>query len=554
MIYNSVVAQTSKILVDGKLNSQDIKRLHRLLEDSHLYNRFEISFVDVEYISALLLKDLYRIKNKATITTNTKSLWFYLSKLKIKNCYNNCLDDRDKQEDNQIKAIAIGGSAGSMQKIISLIESLPYVDITVFITIHLLPDKKSKMIEILQNKTIYKVYETTHNTKVEKNCIYIAPPNYHLIVSNGFIYLNDDNIVSFARPSINVMFNSLTMQYKSSLLAILLCGYGNDGTDSLKNLQKNGSTIIIEEPTECEAQDMLKNAIKSNNYTKILHCEDISNYLQTILYTDIFMENEIENILKNIFDIYGYDFRHYERKHLIRRLEFFMQQNNLKSFKQFEQIILDDTILFRKLLKEFSINTTNFFRNPFVFQNIAKEILPLLKNHPYIRVWSAGCSRGDEAYSIAIMFQEAGLLEKLQIYATDFNETILNEARNGIFQKELLNEFRQNYIQYGGQKKFESYFEINEDFIEIKQELKDKILFFEHNLVTDGSINEFHLIFCRNVLIYFDKTLQKKVFKTIDNSLMENGFLVLGESEMADDRYNYKIVGNRKNKIYHKEN
>jgi len=370
MIYNSVVEQTSKILVDGQLESQDIKTLHRLLDDSHFYHKFEISFIDVEYISALILKDLYRIKDKATIMTNTKSLWYYLTKFKIKNSYNTHFRD-----------MAIDGSAKDTETIIS-----------------------------------------------------------------------------------------------------------------------------------------------------------------------------IETILENIFDVYGYDFRNYERKHLTRRLELFIQQNNFKSFKQFKQIILDDSALFKKLLRTFSINTTNFFRNPLVFRSIAEDVLPILKSYPYIRVWCAGCSRGYEPYSIAIMFKEAGLLEKLQIYATDFNETILNEARNGIFKKEIIDDFKQNYIQYGGKKSFESYFEVSKDFVEVKKELKDKILFFEHNLVTDGSINEFHLIFCRNVLIYFDNILQEKVFKTIDNSLLEDGFLVLGESEIDEDKYAYKIVGDKKNKIYHKEN
>ncbi|MCD4668429.1 MAG: protein-glutamate O-methyltransferase CheR, partial [Sulfurimonas sp.] len=222
------------------------------------------------------------------------------------------------------------------------------------------------------------------------------------------------------------------------------------------------------------------------------------------------------------------------------------------NFRKFKQTVLNDAKFFDMLFRAFSLNVSSFFRNPKTFKAIREELLPCIKNFPSIRVWSAGCSSGEEAYSIAIMLDEAGLLNKSQIYATDFNDTILGEAQNGLFSRDEFDKFKDNYIEGGGKESLEKYFTIEDDFVQIKQNIKDHVLFFKHNLVTDASINEFHLIFCRNVLIYFDKKLKKRVFDVIDDSLSQNGFLILGESEVLYNEYNYKVVGDKKTKIYQK--
>jgi len=164
-------------------------------------------------------------------------------------------------------------------------------------------------------------------------------------------------------------------------------------------------------------------------------------------------------------------------------------------------------------------------------------------------VWCAGCSRGDEPYSIAIMLDELGLLHKSLVYATDFNPRVLKEAENGLFSKDDFINFESNYIKSTGKKELRDWFEFEQNIVEVKEHIKKKVLFFQHNLVTDDSINEFHLIFCRNVLIYFNRSLQKTVFNTIDNSLFKGEFLVLGESEKLPEEYNYKMIDK---KIYKK--
>jgi chemotaxis protein methyltransferase CheR len=155
---------------------------------------------------------------------------------------------------------------------------------------------------------------------------------------------------------------------------------------------------------------------------------------------------------------------------------------------------------------------------------LREDVIPYLETFPSIRVWCAGCSRGDEPYSIAIMLDELGLLHKSLVYATDFNPRVLKEAENGLFSKDDFINFESNYIKSTGKKELRDWFEFEQNIVEVKEHIKKKVLFFQHNLVTDDSINEFHLIFCRNVLIYFNRSLQKTVFNTIDNSLFKGGF------------------------------
>ena len=364
------------------------------------------------------------------------------------------------------------------------------------------------------------------------------------------MYLDKSVEVNYARPSLNVTFKSLAYEYQDALIVVLLCGYGSDGTSSMEDLKQNNCEIIIQDPQECEAKEMLLNAISTHHYTKILTTVEMTKYLQSHLSTSVTVDAEVDIFLDNIKCIYGYDFINYEKAYLKRRIELTMKQNSISSFEVFKQTVFDDEQLFSSLLSAFSINVTTFFRNPEVFKTVREQILPYLESYPSIRVWCAGCSSSDEAYSIAIMLDELGLLHKSLVYATDFTSRVLNEAQNGLFPRNDFTQFESNYITSGGHKELQEWFEFADEFIEIKEHVKKKVLFFQHYLVTDTSINEFHLIFCRNVLIYFNRNLQTIVFNTIDDSLSRGGFLVLGESERLPEVYNYKILDN---KIYQKD-
>ncbi len=556
MIHISTVKSIKKILVDDALDAKkDINLLYNEIvisqKDAQL---LEIIFIDIRMIPTLIIKELYKNRQKIKIVTTQRSLWLYLSKFGIKNEYKNNF----KQNENSlntgkpIEALVFGGSAGGLKKIKEIIETLPYSDLSIFVVVHITPKHKTMMSQILQAITNYTVLEAKHNMKIEKNHIYTVTPDNHLVVSDGYIYLNKNAKVTFSRPSIDVAFKSLAYEYQDGLVAVLVCGYGKDGSDSLQELKNYNSRIIIEDPSECDAKDMLINAIDTQNYTKIFNLNQIKSYINSLISSNHIYEDELNSFIDKLYLIYGYDFRNYDKSSIQRRVELIMEQNDIINFSEFSQEVFDDDKLLAKLLRGFSINTTEFFRDSQVYKNIISDVLPQLSKLSHIRVWSAACSRGDEPYSIAIMLDEAGLLEKSTIYATDFNTTVLAKAKNGLYNKNEFLQFKENYIKSGGKKDFEDWFDISDDFVQIKKYIQDKILFFKHNLATDSTINEFDIIFCRNVLIYFDTILQKKVFDTLDNSLFANGYLVLGCSEMLPKQYNYEIVTNIEHNIYKK--
>ncbi len=246
---------------------------------------------------------------------------------------------------------------------------------------------------------------------------------------------------------------------------------------------------------------------------------------------EILNKEEVYRFLNELNIAYGYDYTEYQIDSIMRRINIAMIKEGIVSFSYFRELVLNNEIFFHNLFLDFSINTTEFFRDPKVFDLIKTKILPYLNSYNHIKIWCAGCSNGKEVYSLAIMLKEAGILCKTQIYATDINPYVIEEAKNGIYSSITLDKDINNYRNAQGEKNFIQYFNINKSCIKVKEELKKNILFFQHSLLSNGTLNEFNLILCRNVFIYFNDSLQEKMLKNFYNSLDNNGFLVLGKSE-----------------------
>lgn len=240
---------------------------------------------------------------------------------------------------------------------------------------------------------------------------------------------------------------------------------------------------------------------------------------------------EVQLFIDALYMKYGYDFRNYSRAHMKRRIMNRVKLSNYKSISHLQHDVLRDKELFDKILPDFSINVTEMFRDPEFFQSIRKNIMPTLRKYQKIKIWHAGCSSGEEVYSMAIVLKEEGLMDRCQIYATDFNEKILKKASDGIFPIEVIKDYTANYIKAKGNESFSDYYHAKYDSAIIDHELKKNIIFAQHNLVTDGVFGEMHLIVCRNVLIYFDKVLQEHVFEKFNESLTPGGHLCLGTKE-----------------------
>ncbi len=240
---------------------------------------------------------------------------------------------------------------------------------------------------------------------------------------------------------------------------------------------------------------------------------------------------EIKGLFEAVFRQYGHDFRAYSPGYLGRRLQRVLIDEKVGTVAELRGRVLGDAAAMERLVRMLTIHTTAFFRDPSFFALIQSQILPVLRTYPLIRIWAAGCSTGEEAYSLAILLHEEGLSSRCRIYATDCSNAALAKAREGIFPLPLMQEYAVNHREAAGRGKLSDYYTDDGRNAILHGFLREGIVFAQHNLVSDESFNEFHLVLCRNVLIYFDRDLQERAHDLIWRSLVRHGFLGLGSSE-----------------------
>lgn len=240
---------------------------------------------------------------------------------------------------------------------------------------------------------------------------------------------------------------------------------------------------------------------------------------------------EISLLLEGVHQHYGFDFRQYARASLRRRLWRRVYAEGLQTISGLQERVLHDRAAMERLLLDLSINVTSMFRDPGFFASFRQHVVPHLRTHPFVRIWNAGCSTGEETYSLAIMLREVGLYDRTRIYATDINESVLASAAEGIYPLAKMQEYTENYLSAGGSRSFSDYYRAGYGGAQIDRSLTENVVFAAHNLVSDRSFNEFHVIVCRNVMIYFDRTLQDRVHQLFLDSLSPFGVLALGRKE-----------------------
>lgn len=265
-------------------------------------------------------------------------------------------------------------------------------------------------------------------------------------------------------------------------------------------------------------------------------------------------EQQVEDLIVAIHEHYGYDFRGYARASVYRRVKRFISNKHLESMEALKRNVLEDSFFFESFLQEITVNVTEMFRDPEFYLSMRKHIMPILSTYPHIKIWDAGCSTGEELFSLAIMLEEEGLLSRCKIYATDINQKVLRQAKEGIYPAKNISHYTSAYYASGGRKEFSAYYSSNYGSLKFNERLIKNVVFYPHNLATDSSFNEFHLIICRNVLIYFSRELQERVFKLFDESLVTLGYLGLGKKEtlyLSEISKSYNFV-DKENKIYRK--
>lgn len=243
---------------------------------------------------------------------------------------------------------------------------------------------------------------------------------------------------------------------------------------------------------------------------------------------------EIDLLLEGIFRRYGHDFRGYSRESIRRRVQVALTRSGLKTISQLLDRTLHDSAFFRELISDLTVNVTEMFRDPDVYFTLRQQVIPILRTYPSIKVWHAGCATGEEVYSMAILLKEEGLYDKSLLYATDISSRALEKAKAGIYPAEQVQASTANYQKSGGIEPFSTYYTAKYGSVKMIGSLQKNIVFAQHNLVTDDVFSEFHLILCRNVLIYFDRPLQRRVLELFDRSLVRKGFLCLGTKETVE--------------------
>jgi chemotaxis protein methyltransferase CheR len=257
----------------------------------------------------------------------------------------------------------------------------------------------------------------------------------------------------------------------------------------------------------------------------------VSKVEQQAAQRDDVDEIELALLLEGIYRRYGFDFREYAPASLRRRVLRRVHAEGLTTVSALQDKLLRDPACMERLLLDLSINVTAMFRDPTFYVRFREKVVPLLRTYPFTRIWVAGCSTGEEAYSLAILLLEAGVYDRTRIYATDINESVLDRARAGVFPLDKMREYTQNYIKSGGERAFSEYYLAKYDGAQFQRSLVENVVFAQHNLVSDRSFNEFNVIVCRNVMIYFDRALQDRVHRLFYESLMTFGVLALGAKE-----------------------
>ena len=525
------------IILENPLVSDDTEMLESLLKRD--YDAWNLEFGRVYNIGIEIIEILYQnieIQNKTIkIITHKSRLNRYLKGLGFKTQFDSLIN-QDVVHLSKIEVVLVGGSADSSAKIIEMVKSITLENLTFIIVQHVDPSRVGEFDQILQRETGYSVSYAQDGEKLKKGAIYIAPHAYHLLVKDACFSLGDSEKHNFSKPSISLSYESFSSFYKEKLLVIQECGYANDGVDKMEFLKANNSKLILQSIDECEAKPMIKNALNLSIEDYVFPLKEIILYIQ-IIDAKMTKEAWIDFLLEEIYKRYNYDFKLYHKEMIHRRVEMFMLKHSIKNIKDAIGVILFNRSAFKAFFLEVSINVTELFRHPFSFELMRKFLHNSYKHAHNIKLWSAGCSSGEEVYSLAILLKSLNILDKSLIYATDFNNVVLEEAKNGIYPREVYDLGKSNFEQTGLESDLDDYVSKNSNYIVINKEIKEKTLFFQHNLVEDSSFNEFDIIICKNVIIYFDAHLQEKVFKLFYDSLKFGGHLVLGESESIPARF-----------------
>jgi two-component system CheB/CheR fusion protein len=483
-------------------------------------------------------------------------------KSKSKQKPTNKLPRREIPPAKHFPIIGMGASAGGLDAFEKFFKIMPPNSGAAFVLIsHLSPDQKSLMPEILRKHTRMPISQIEDGMVVKPNCIYVIPPNRDAILKNGALHLIEPFISRGIRHPIDVFFRSLADDQAEKAICAILSGTGTEGTLGLKAIKAEGGIVLVQRPESASYDGMPSSAIATGlvDYTAPPEemPEQIMDYIKKSfgrirmpVEKEIVPADNLLDILAVIREHTGHDFSDYKSSTIKRRIEKRMVIHSIEDTKTYVRYLRENPTEIKTLFKEFLISVTKFFRDPEAFTYLKENILPELFNarpdKSPIRVWVVGCATGEEAYSIAIIFreymEEYSIAAPIQIFATDIDADAIDTARAGVFPEGIgvdVSEVR-----------LKKYFTKEKNFYRIKKPLREMVVFSLQNVIKDPPFSKIDLICCRNLLIYVDAKLQKRMFNTFHYALKRDGILFLGTSETVGESVDLFSIVDRKWKVY----
>jgi len=467
--------------------------------------------------------------------------------------------------------VGIGASAGGLAAFEEFFLAMPAdanMGMAFVLVQHMAPDYKSMLSEIIRRYTKMQVYDVKDEMSVKPDCVYVIPPNRDMIIMDGMLHLMEPAEARGHRNPIDSFFRSLASDQQERSIGILLSGTGIDGTQGVKDIKAEGGMVIAQSPESSEYNGMPRSAIDTGMVDYILTPAEMPVQLHDYV-SHIFKEKShplsnnkraMESIFNQLLTQTGHDFSQYKQKTIDRRIKRRMAVNNIKLLDGYANYLQQKPEEIKALFSDLLINVTSFFRNPKVFEALQEQVIPPLfegrSADTAIRIWVVGCSTGEEAYSIGILLQEhMSKLErtfKVQIFATDIDSRTIEQARKGVYTAGISDDIPP--------ERLERFFIHNPELntYSIQKNIRDMVIFSEHDVIKDPPFSKLDLISCRNLLIYMDKEMQKKIIPMFHYALNPGGFLLLGSSESVGEfSYLFDILDRpsklHQSKVFHGE-
>ena len=469
-----------------------------------------------------------------------------------------------QEKPSEFLIVGIGASAGGVQALQEFFKQVPAdSDMAFVVILHLSPDHDSQLARVLQHETKIPVSQIVEKTAIEPNHIYVVPPDRHLTIEGNYIAVSANANMEERRAPVDIFFRTLADQHGPRAISVILSGTGANGSMGLKRVKERGGATFVQNPRQAEYNDMPRNAIATELVDEVLNVEEIPGriiaYRNSMGKVQIVEESEKrpelqQQALREIFTQLrvrtGHDFSNYKRPTLLRRIERRINVHNLPDLPSYTNFLHEHPDEVHALLKDLLISVTNFFRDKKAFDYFEQEIIPKLfagkTSADQVRIWVAGCATGEEAYSIAMLCAEHALntfdAPKIQIFATDIDEAAISTAREGFYTINDAADISPDRLR--------RFLTRDGDGYRVRREIREMILFANHNFLKDPPFSKLDLITCRNVLIYLNATAQERVIETFHFALKPKKFLFLGTSESVDGAGDLFAIHNRDHHVF----